>query len=233
MTRILLVEDSIKITESLYAYLTANGYQVTCVDNGEAALEVFRPQKFEIVLLDLMLPKLSGEDVCLAIRRQCETPIIMLTAKVAEEDLLHGLGIGADDYITKPFSLRTLKAKIEVILKRTSGQRMSPNPQVYRLGDGSVTLNPVCHEVMKNGVVVALTPNEMKILMTLTKAPSQVFTREMLIEQAFEGDFDGFDRAIDAHVKNIRQKLEDNPKEPTLIKTVYGVGYKIGGVQTC
>lgn len=232
MVKILLVEDSIKISESIHAYLTSTGYEVVCVQDGQQALNVFNDQIFDLVLLDLMLPKLSGEEVCKKIRSQSEIPIIMITAKVAEEDLLHGLGIGADDYIIKPFGLRTLKAKIEVILKRTLKHTLNTNPQnpsIEYLTSHHITIHPMAHEVRKDGQLIALTPHEMKILMVLAKSPNQVFTREMLIEQAFEGCFDGYDRAIDVHIKNIRQKLEANPKEPELIKTVYGVGYKIGG----
>ncbi|MDF2841932.1 MAG: DNA-binding response regulator [Herbinix sp.] len=226
--KILVVEDEAKILEVVKSFLESKGFIVLTAMNGRKALEVFSRENVSIVLLDLMLPELSGEEVCKAIRKQSHVPIIMLTAKSDEADLLNGLGIGADDYITKPFSLKALNARIEAVLRRANSELM---PVLTRssFNSGDLVVDFDNYTVMKASQEVKLTPNEYKILATLIKHPNKVFTREELITIAFGDDFDGYDRTIDSHVKNLRQKIESDPKNPVYVKTIHGVGYKFGG----
>lgn len=226
--KILVVEDEAKIIEVVKSFLESKGFIVLTAMNGRKALEVFSRENVSMVLLDLMLPELSGEEVCKAIRKQSHVPIIMLTAKSDEADLLNGLGIGADDYITKPFSLKALNARIEAVLRRANSELM---PVLTRssFNSGDLVVDFDNYTVMKASQEVKLTPNEFKILATLIKHPNKVFTREELITIAFGDDFDGYDRTIDSHVKNLRQKIESDPKNPVYVKTIHGVGYKFGG----
>lgn len=175
-----------------------------------------------------MLPGLSGEHVCREIRSKSRTPVIMLTAKTAEEDMLKGLGLGADDYITKPFSPRLLIAKIEAVLRRASNEVVPLSSELIFDG-GKLVIDDVRHEVRKNGEIVPLTPNEYSILVTMASYPTKAFSRDELIAHALGDTFDGYDRVIDTHIKNIRQKIEDDTKKPEYLLTVHGVGYSFGG----
>ncbi len=226
--KILVVEDEAKIVEVIKSFLESKGFIVLTALNGRKALEVFARENVSLVLLDLMLPELSGEEVCKTIRKQSHVPIIMLTAKADEGDLLNGLGIGADDYITKPFSLKALNARIEAVMRRANADMM---PVLTRcsFNSGDLVVDFDSYMVMKASQEVKLTPNEYKILATLIKHPTKVFTREELITIAFGDDFEGYDRTIDSHVKNLRQKIESDPKNPVYVKTIHGVGYKFGG----
>lgn len=227
--RILVVEDEKNISEVIEAYLIREGFNVFTAKDGKEALEIFYHQEIHLIILDLMLPKLSGEQVCTTIRTTSDVPIIMLTAKVDEDHKVEGLSIGADDYVTKPFSPRELIGRVKALLRR-SYRDSSPLAEklVFNNGDLEVDINKMI--VKKNGLSIYLTSNEFKILASLLTNPGQVFSREQLIGLAFGYDYDGFDRTIDTHVKNIRQKIEDNPKEPIYITTVYGTGYKFGGI---
>jgi DNA-binding response OmpR family regulator len=225
---VLVVDDEEKIVDVLRSYLEAQGFIVVVAYNGLEALRQFDKHTPDLVLLDLMLPELSGEDVCRALRKKSRVPIIMLTAKVEEENMLEGLGIGADDYVLKPFSPRQLMARVEAVLRRVS-QEMVPLSAEISFNDGALVIDSLRHEVRKNGVAVAFTPHEYKILMAMTKYPTKVFTRDELIAFAFSDEFEGFDRIIDTHIKNIRQKIEPDPKNPIYILTVHGVGYRFGG----
>jgi len=178
-----------------------------------------------MVLLDLMLPDISGEQICREIRRTSKLPIIMLTAKTSEESIINGLEIGADDYITKPFSPRQLVARVNALIRRSYVKE----EKVLNFHQGDLVLDYTNYSVKKKGFELSLTPSEYKILLTLAKRPSKVFTREELIQIAFDGDFLGFDRTIDSHIKNLRAKIEDNPKESNYIKTIRGIGYRFGG----
>lgn len=175
-----------------------------------------------------MLPDMSGEDICSYIRRKSRVPIIMLTAKVEEEDILKGLDIGADDYITKPFSPRQLVARVNAILRRLAEDPV-PLANTVSYNEGDLVVDKLSYDVRKKGTSANLTPNEYKILLTMIKYPKKTFTREELISMALGEDFEGFDRTVDTHIKNIRQKIETDPKAPKYILTVHGIGYKFGG----
>jgi DNA-binding response OmpR family regulator len=225
---ILVVDDEDKIVRVVRSYLEKSGYSVSEANNGRDALAIFGTSNVSLVILDLMLPDMSGEDVCTAIRKQSRAPIIMLTAKVEEEDILQGLGIGADDYITKPFSPRELVARVAALIRRTEGEPV-PLSDILSFGNDDLVIDNLRHEVRKEGVGVKLTPNEYNILMTMAKFPTKTFTRDELIDMVFGGDFEGFSRAVDSHISNIRQKIESDAKNPRYIITVHGVGYKLGG----
>lgn len=225
--KILVVDDEKKIVEVVGSYLEHAGYEVFTAFDGKQALSLFETVEPAFVILDLMLPDISGEEVCMAIRRQSRVPIIMLTAKVEEEDILKGLDIGADDYVIKPFSPKQLLARVTAVLRRVTGEPVTLS-NTLSFNDADLIINSLKHEVKKRGELVNLTPNEYRILLTLVKYPQKTFTRDELIEIALGEDFDGFDRTIDTHVKNLRQKIEPDPKHPVYILTVYGVGYKFG-----
>lgn len=225
---VLVVDDEPKILEVVCALLESRGFCVFAAENGAKALEIFNKENISLVLLDLMMPGMSGEEVCVAIRRKSRIPIIMLTAKVDEDNVVDGLTLGADDYITKPFGLKELCARVESVLRRTQGD-MKPLAVRNSWREGDLMVDFEQGEVRKKGVAISLTSSEMKILSTLIKHPGKVFTREELITLALGTDFDGYDRAIDSHVKNIRKKLEDDPKSPVYVLTIAGRGYKFGG----
>ncbi len=226
--KVLVVEDEEKIVEFIESYLKNSGYEVYKALSGRDALKLFADNKIDLILLDLMLPDISGEQICREIRRKSNVPIIMLTAKTSEENILNGLNIGADDYITKPFSPREMVARVNAVFRRIPKEE--GNKDVLRYHNGDLVINLADYTVMKKGETTCLTPSEFKILVTLAKRPQKVFTREELISVAFDGDFLGFDRTIDSHIKNLRAKIEDNPKESLYILTVRGIGYKFGGV---
>lgn len=225
---ILVVDDEVKIVEVVKSYLENAGYNVACAYDGTQALELFDASVPSLVILDLMLPDMSGEDICRAIRKKSRTPIIMLTAKIEEGSIIAGLSLGADDYVTKPFSPRQLMARVEAVLRRTTEEPV-PLAGEFSYNDGELVIDGMRHEVRKHGVPVSLTPNEYKILMTMAKYPTRAFSRDELIAFALGDEFDGFDRVIDTHIKNIRQKLGDDSKSPSYIITVHGTGYKFGG----
>lgn len=226
-TSILIIDDEEKIVEVIKSYLLKEGFQVYTAYNGRQALDAYGRSKPDLVVLDLMLPDISGEKICRQIRSISDTPVIMLTAKVEEEAILNGLNIGADDYITKPFSPRQLIARINAVLRRTRTTKENQDLLIFNSGD--LVINPESHDIKKNGVTISLTPVEYEILLRLAAHPKKVFTREELIVFALGEDYEGYDRTIDTHIKNLRQKLEDNTKEPRYIITVYGVGYRFGG----
>lgn len=226
--KILVVDDEPKIVEVVTSYLINSGYEVFQAQTGQEALEVFQKVNPHLVVLDLMLPDMMGEEVCQRLRRISRVPIIMLTAKVAEEDLLNGLHLGADDYLTKPFSPRELLARIEVIFRRTFNEAV-PLADQLSFNNDDLMIDALKHEVRKQGNIVNLTPNEYKILMSLVKYPQKAFTRDELLTLALGDDYQGFDRTIDTHIKNLRQKIETDPKNPAYILTLHGVGYRFGG----
>ncbi len=221
--KILIVEDEQKIVDIVKAYLEKEGFTIFTAENGQRAIELLK-EGFGLIILDLMLPDISGEEICSTIRNDSDIPIIMLTAKSEEDDRIKGLGLGADDYVVKPFSPRELVARVKALLRRTTGQK-----KAYSFNDSDLTINASSLEVFKGGALVVLTPTEFKLLQCLAERPGQVFTRLQLVNTILGYDFEGYDRTIDAHIKNIRQKIEDSPRNPAYIKTVYGVGYKFIG----
>ncbi|AEV68803.1 response regulator transcription factor [Acetivibrio clariflavus] len=228
LKRILVVDDEDKIVEVVKSYLENSGYIVYAAFNGRQAMEMYEKMNPSLIILDLMLPDLSGEEICKAIRKRSSVPIIMLTAKVEEEDVLRGLDIGADDYVTKPFSPRQLVARVGALLRRVSGENM-PLSGIISFNDGELVIDTLRYEVRKREKIINLTPYEFKLLLTLVKFPSKVFTREELINLVFGEDFEGYNRTVDTHIKNLRQKIEDDTKNPKYILTVHGIGYRFGG----
>lgn len=226
--KILVVDDEIKIVEVVKSYLNHSGYDVFEAYNGKQVLELFDKVNPSLLILDLMLPDMTGEDICKQIRKQSRVPIIMLTAKVEEEDILKGLDIGADDYITKPFSPRQLVARVNALLRRASDDPV-PLINTVSFNNDDLVIDNLSYDVRKGGNSISLTPNEYKILLTIVKYPKKTFTREELICMALGENFDGFDRTIDTHIKNLRQKIETDPKSPKYILTVHGIGYRFGG----
>jgi len=222
--RILLVEDEKAIRDAVAAYLQRDGYYVTPVANGTSALEAFRDEEpFSLVVLDLMLPGLSGENVCREIRKTSEVPIIMLTAKGELDDRIAGLELGADDYLVKPFSPRELIARIHALLRRAQGGAVTKDGTTSY---GGLTIDVAGHRALLDGKDLDLTASEFKLLTTLTRYPGRVYTRMDLVEKVLGYDFEGYERTIDSHVKNLRAKLDDDPKQPRFIHTVHGVGYR-------
>lgn len=221
--RILLVEDEKNIREAVTAYLEREGYWVTGVEDGQVALDEFDKHDFDLVILDLMLPSVSGERVCRTIREVSTVPIIMLTAKGEIEDRIIGLELGADDYLVKPFSPRELVARVRALLRRANADRDGVR-DVMEFGDLTIDLNG--HRVLLDGEEVDLTASEFKLLTTLAKTPGRVFSRMELVEKVLGYDFEGYERTIDSHVKNLRAKLGDNPRDPKWLHTVHGVGYR-------
>lgn len=228
LKKVLVVDDEVKILEVVRALLESKGFIVFTAENGRQAFEILESESVSLILLDLMLPEMSGEEICKTVRKKSRVPIIMLTAKADEADMLEGLGVGADDYITKPFSLKTLYARIEAVLRRSSDDLM-PLYNKSSFYNGDLEIDFESHTVKKNKSEVKLTPNEFKILAALIKYPNKIFTREELISVALGDEFDGYDRTVDSHIKNIRQKIESDPKNPVYILTMHGVGYKFGG----
>ncbi len=225
MYNVLVVDDEVVIAKNISEYLSNSGYNVTIANDGEKALEIFKTEKIDLIILDLMLPKISGELVCETVRKSSNVPIIMLTAKVTEENKITGLETGADVYLTKPFSLRELVAVVNSLFRRVNN--FSENGFVS-FNDNDLKINYEELVVQKNGEESNLTKTEREILFTLSKYPKKVFTRNELIEIVLGVDFEGYDRAIDSHVKNLRSKIEDNTSEPKYILTIRGIGYKFG-----
>lgn len=225
---ILVVDDESKIVEVVEAYLKKEGFKVLTAADGEKALAVFKDQIVHLIILDLMLPRMSGEEVCNKIRATSDIPIIMLTAKSEEDEKIEGLAIGADDYLTKPFSARELVGRVRALIRRAY-KDSSPLADYLIFNDGDLEVDIKKMKVKKRGEYINLTANEFKILLALLVNPGQVFSREQLVEKAFGIGYEGFDRTVDSHIKNIRQKIENNHKEPRYIITVYGMGYKFIG----
>lgn len=225
---ILIIEDEKMISDVIKSYLEKEGYRVRCEQDGKEGLKTFLKTKPDFLILDLMLPGMSGEEICKTVRSNSRTPIIMLTAKSEEDEVLEGLDIGADDYVTKPFSVKELVGRVKAVLRRSSNE---PEPLFNKVtfNNGELEINLSNNEVKKQGESVKLTPNEYRILITLLKFPNKTFTREELIEIAFGQEYEGYTRTIDTHIKNLRQKLEEDIKNPKYIITMHGFGYRFGG----
>lgn len=226
--RILVVDDEQKVLNVIEAYLIKEGFQVLTSMDGEEALNLFKNELIHLIILDLMLPKISGEEICNRIRATSSVPIIMLTAKAEEDNKIEGLAIGADDYITKPFSNRELVSRVKALIRRTY-RDTNPLAELLIINKGDLEINTEKMVVKKQGKIITLTSNEFKILIALLTNPGQVFSREQLVNKAFGIDYDGFDRTVDTHIKNIRYKIEDDSKNPRYIISIYGMGYKFQG----
>jgi two-component system response regulator RegX3 len=222
---ILLVEDESALAESVAYNLTREGFSVVSAGDGELALTRFRADNPAMVILDLMLPKLSGLDVCRAIRAESDVPILILTAKDSEADKVTGLELGADDYVTKPFSMRELVSRVRAHLRRNASRRPAAEA-LDRLYGGRVEMDPEAHEVFVQGDPVQLTPKEFELLETLLSRKGRLLTREFLIDEIWGPDYVGDTKTLDVHVKRLRQKVEDDPHRPRHILTVRGLGYK-------
>jgi DNA-binding response OmpR family regulator len=219
---ILMVDDEARIVKLVRDYLEQAGYNVVTAYDGEAALTLARHEQPDLIVLDLMLPEMDGLDVCRKLRQESGVPIIMLTARVEEADRIVGLELGADDYVTKPFSPRELVARVRANLRRANGQ-LGPS-SVLRAGD--VELDTASMTASVADQPLDLTPTEFQVLATLVRQPGRIFSREQLLEAIHGVTFDGYDRSIDSHVKNLRRKIEADPRQPRYIQTVYGVGYR-------
>lgn len=221
--KILVVDDEPQIVKVLKAYLEKAGYQVVTALDGKAALVVFDRERPDFMILDLNLPGMDGFEICREIRRDSNIPILMLTARVEEADKLNGLELGADDYVVKPFSPREVVARVKTIFRRTSAE--VENGEIIQVGD--LVIDLAKHTVKVAQKSIDFTPTEFEILVVLAKQPKRVFSRLQIMEQAQGDAFEGYERTIDAHIKNIRIKMEPNPKNPVYIQTVFGLGYKL------
>lgn len=225
MANILLVDDENKICEFVKAYLYKEGYNIDIAYDGKTAIDYFDNNKYDLILLDRMLPDLSGEEICKYIRCKSNIPIIMLTAKIEYEDRIDGFNLGCDDYICKPFNVKELVLRVKAVLKRSMNVVDDKDILTF---DNILEINTSSHEVKIKGKSVVLTNTEYKILLTLACNPNKIYTREELLKATIEEYYEKMDRAIDSHIKNLRQKIEIDSKNLKIIQTVYGVGYKFG-----
>jgi two-component system, OmpR family, alkaline phosphatase synthesis response regulator PhoP len=222
--KVLVVDDDAKTVELVKLYLDRDGYEVLTAYDGVEALRLAREGYPDLIVLDLMLPDIDGLEICRTLRRESDVPIIMLTARTTDGDKLAGLDLGADDYVTKPFSPKELAARVRAVLRRLPGER---GPEEIKTG--KLSMNLATHEAWFAGRPLNLTSVEFKLLGILAKEPGRVHSRTSLIEEALGYDFEGFDRTIDVHILNLRRKVEPDPSRPRYIKTVYGIGYRFVG----
>ncbi|MDI6871447.1 MAG: response regulator transcription factor [Bacillota bacterium] len=224
--RILVVDDEPQIRRVVAAYLEREGYEVETAAGGEEALRKIGQLRPDLVVLDLMLPGLSGEAVCRTLRRTSDVPVIMLTAKGSEEERVAGLNLGADDYLVKPFSAKELMARVKALLRRYRRSGRAIMAEVLDFGEGKLRIDLSERRVFREGEEVALTPTEFDLLAALARQPGRVLSRQQLVDQVMGYEFEGFDETIYAHIKNLRKKVERDPARPEFIQTVYGVGYR-------
>lgn len=222
MSTILIIEDEQTLARVLQSYLEREGFQVITANRGDTGYDMILTRDVDLVLLDLNLPGMDGMDIAREIVKQRNTPIIMITARVEEFDKLKGLETGADDYITKPFSPREVVARVKTVLRRVN-RTVDENLKVEK---GFIQIDVNAHTVKKAGRLIELTPSEFEILVLLARNPGRVYTRYQLLEAIQGQSFEGYERTIDAHIKNLRAKIEDDAKSPVLIRTVFGIGYK-------
>jgi len=226
---ILVVDDKANVRTLLREYLTEEGFHVVSAENGQQALYMARHEKPDLVILDIMMPEMGGYDFMRTYRKESETPIIMLTARLEETDKVLGLELGADDYVTKPFSMKELAARIRAVLRRTG--QAAPQPKILR--GGEITLDIVGHTVRMGGDYVDLTPSEFNLLAALMSTPGRVFSRLDLLERLQGIAFEGVERTIDVHIRNLRTKIEADPSKPRYIETVFGFGYRFNAQIPC
>lgn len=223
---VLVVEDEMKIRELVRRYLEREGLAVLTTGSGAEALTMLETQPVDLIVLDLNLPDISGESVAAEARSRSAVPILMLTAKSTEADRIRGLELGADDYLTKPFSPKELVLRVQAVLRRTRTSSSLDAPASF--GAGMLVIDEVRHDVAVRGGSVELTPTEWSLLVALTGAPGRVFSRAELINRLRGYEFDGYERTVDSHVKNLRRKIELDPHEPVLVETILGAGYRLG-----
>ncbi|HSP70788.1 MAG TPA: response regulator transcription factor [Gaiellaceae bacterium] len=223
---VVVIDDEPSVQEVTRAYLEKDGYSVFVAGTGSDGIALAERLKPGLIVLDLMLPDIAGEDICREIRTRSDVPILMLTAKAGEDERVNGLALGADDYLTKPFSPRELVARVRAILRRTHAAE-TPLVEVLSFDGGALEIDTVQHEVRRDGQTVDLTPNEHKLLVTLARYPGRVYTRFELVNHVQGYEYAGYERTIDAHVKNLRRKIEPDPRNPRYVETVYGVGYRL------
>jgi two-component system alkaline phosphatase synthesis response regulator PhoP len=228
MATILIIEDEAELVKVLRSYLEQAGFNVLTAGRGDVGLSIWEHKRPDLVLLDLNLPGMDGLDLAREIRRKSDTPIIMITARVEEADQLVGLELGADDYITKPFSPRLVVARVRALLRRASGE--PTRAKVLRVADLEIDLE--AYTVLQDGHPVELTPTEFSLLVTLASQPGRAFTRLQLLEASQGAAYEGYERTIDAHIKNLRAKIERDPRSPQYIETVFGVGYRFARPQS-
>ncbi len=227
IVKVFIVEDEIMIVETLKAYFERENFKVEYAENGADAIYRIKESTPDFVILDLMLPDISGEEICRELRRESDVPIMMLTAKTAVESRINGIEIGADDYIVKPFSPREVVTRVKGILRRVN---KSYTGMLSSFNNKELIVDEEKQEVIVRGEVISLTPIEFKLLTAFTKNPGRAFSRLKLLEITQEDNFyEGYERGIDVHIKNLRKKIEKDSKDPTFILTVFGVGYKFGG----
>ena len=224
--KIVVIDDEPSVQEVVRGYLERDGYLVYVAGNGRDGLALAERAKPGLVVLDLMLPDVTGEEICREIRSRSDVPILMLTAKASEDERVAGLALGADDYLTKPFSPRELVARVRAVLRRTQGVE-TPLVEILSFDSGALEIDTVQHEVRRDGSAVDLTPVEYRLLVTLARYPGRVYSRFELVNHVQGYDFEGYERTIDAHVKNLRKKIEADPKHPRYVETVFGVGYRL------
>ncbi|HKL11809.1 MAG TPA: response regulator transcription factor [Clostridia bacterium] len=221
---ILMVEDESKLLEVVRVYVEAEGYSFTGAGSGAEGIRLFNSCHFDLLLLDLMLPGMSGEAVAEEIRKTSNMPIIMLTAKSAVESRIGGLKLGADDYVTKPFNPRELMERIRAVLRRTYPEGRDVKLVIPW---AKLEMDEKARSVKIKGGKISLTPKEFDLLYLMSANPDRIYTREQLLESVFGFDYEGYDRTVDAHIKNLRKKIEEDPSKPRIVKTVFGVGYKV------
>jgi DNA-binding response OmpR family regulator len=227
--KILLVDDEKRIIEVLEAYLVREGYEIHCADNGIDALKKAKTINPDLIILDLMLPDISGEEVCRLVRKESDVPILMLTAKSAEDDRINGIVMGADDYLTKPFSPREVVVRVQAILRRV---KKTEKVERIEFNNKQLAIDLSKKEVTVKGQDVILTPIEYKLLTNMALNPGRVYSRMDLLEKIQDEGmyYEGYERSVDTHIKNLRKKIELDSRQPTFILTVFGMGYKFGGV---
>ncbi len=228
--KILLVEDEKSIADSVIYNLKVEGYKVTHVDEGPIALDVFNEEHFDLVLLDIMLPEISGIEILKSIRKNSEIPVIMVTARDEEIDKVTGLELGADDYITKPFSVKELISRIKAVLRRTEQDRFTPQKPVTdteKITIGSIEISPLRYEVRVNGNLIDLRPREFELLYFLCDNAGNLVSRDELFDQVWGYSFVGSSKTLDVHIQRIRERIEEDPKNPKILTTVRGMGYKL------
>ncbi len=225
-TKIVVIDDDPSVQEVTRAYLERDGYLVYVAGTAADGLAIAARVRPGLIVLDLMLPDRSGEDVCREVRERSDVPILMLTAKASEDERVSGLALGADDYLTKPFSPRELVARVRAIRRRAQSAE-TPLVEVLSFDDGALVIDTVQHEVRRGGEVVELTPNEYRLLQTLARYPGRAYSRFELVSHVQGHEYEGYERTIDAHVKNLRKKIEADPRHPRYVETVFGIGYRL------